>query len=350
MIPVSQPWITERERKYVQEAVDSGWVSSTGPFIQRFEEAFASYVGAKHALGVINGTSACHLALISVGIEPGDEVIVPATTFVATANAVKYCGANVRVVDIDKDSWNMDTIQLHASQKTRAIFFVHLYGNMNNMDALRDASNGLVLVEDACEALGGEWKGKKAGSLAKASSFSFYANKTLSTGEGGMFTCDDDDVYEKARLFRGQGQTARYYHPVIGYNYRMTNIQAALGLAQLERIDDIMSEKRRVYDRYVSRLQIPVFAREPSESKHSRWAVTVVVRNPERTSVVLAENGVESRRVFYPICDLPPYVGTGNCPNARWFRDQGITLPSYSELTNSQIDNVCDLVNSSENT
>lgn len=369
MIPVSKPWITEREKRYVAEAMDSGWISSTGPFIVQFEEAFASYVGTKHAVGAINGTAACHLAMLSVGVGPGDDVVVPATTFVATANAARYCGANVRIIDIDRMNWNMDPQYLGLmSENTKAIFFVHLYGNMCDMDALKVASKNAILVEDACEALGGEWKGKRAGSLGRAAAFSFYANKTISTGEGGMLVTDDDEVYEKAKLYRGQGQTARYFHPVVGYNYRMTNIQAAIGLAQLERMDEIMAEKRRVYERYKERLKngygFPFFADEPAGSKHSCWAVTISVKNPEKISVALAENGVESRRVFFPICDLPPYgkdtrMGASDfeydektclykkgcdCLNARWLRNHGITLPSYSELTNSQIDTICDLV------
>jgi perosamine synthetase len=325
--------------------MDSGWISSTGSFIQRFEEAFAAYVGTKHALGVINGTAACHLVMLSIGAGPGQEVVIPATTFVATANAVTYCGASVRVIDIDKNSWNMDTKLLRVSEKTTAVFFVHLYGNMCNMDELNSITKEFVLVEDACEALGGEWKNQRAGSLAKAAAFSFYANKTISTGEGGMFVCDDDDIYERAKLFRGQGQTTRYYHPVIGYNYRMTNIQAAIGLAQLERINEIMNEKRRVYERYKSRLQGPVFSAELPESKHSCWAVTVALNGPSSVAKVLEDKGIESRRVFYPICDLPPYLGTGDCPNARWLREHGLTLPSYSELKDSQIDDICDIVN-----
>lgn len=346
MIPVSQPWITSLERRNVQEAVDSGWISSTGTFVQKFEEAFAGYVGTKHALGTMNGTAACHLAMLATGVELGHEVIVPATTFVATANAVRYCNAEVKVVDIEKDSWNMDLGLVKFSEKTKTVFCVHLYGNMCNMDALSAMPKNVVLAEDACEAIGGEWKGRRAGGFGVVGAFSFYANKTISTGEGGMLVCNDDDVYERAKLFRGQGQTTRYFHPVVGYNYRMTNIQAAIGLAQLERISEIMDEKRRVYDRYKSRLQGPTFAAEPKGSKHSCWAVTVVVDDPDSVAKTLEKNGIESRRVFYPICDLPPYLGTGNCPNARWLRDHGITLPSYSELKDEQIDGVCDLINS----
>lgn len=348
MIPVSKPWITNLEKKYVEEAMDSGWISSTGKFVQKFEDLFSSFVGVRHSVAVINGTSACHLALLSVGIGPGNEVIVPATTFVATANAVKYCGATVKVVDISRNTWNMDFNKIILSDKTKAIFFVHLYGNMCDMDALNRNRGNTILVEDACEAFGGEWKGKRAGSLASVSAFSFYANKTISTGEGGMICCDDDEIYDKVCLLKGQGQTSRYYHPIVGYNYRMTNVQAAIGLAQIERVNEIMLEKKRVYDRYKSKLPISMFAKETCESKASFWAVTILSKNPVKLSLVLSKKGIDSRRVFYPISDLPPYFNCSDSPNAKWLRKSGLTLPSYCELSNAEIDMICDLVNSTE--
>ena len=344
MIPVSKPWLTDREKKYVSEAMDSGWISSTGSFVQKFEEAFAAYVGVKYTLGTTNGTAACHLTMLVLNGHPGDEIIIPGTTFVATANAATYCGYKVRAADIDRETWNADlaSITKLIGDRTLAINCVHLYGNMCDMYSL--STLGKPVVEDACEALGGEWMGKRAGSMGLASAFSFYANKTISTGEGGMFVTNDLSTYERARLLRGQGQTERYYHPEIGYNYRMTNVQAAIGLAQIERIPEIMEEKERVYERYQKNLHKAVLAKRVG--KHSYWAVTAAVEDPERVSSKLAENGIESRRVFYPICDLPPYKDVGDCPNSRWLRQHGITMPSYPELADHDIDTICNLVES----
>ena len=347
MIPVSKPWLTEVERKYVDEAVSSGWISSNGPFIARFEEAFASYVGAKHAISVNNGTAACHIALVACGVRSGHRVAVPAMTFVATANAVRYCGAIPVGVDIDADTWNMSAGELascHREGPIDFVFQVHLYGNIQG-PAIMESASGAVLVEDSCEALGGEWGDKKAGILGRAGAFSFFGNKTISTGEGGMVVTNDDEVAERARLFKGQGQTSRYFHEVVGYNYRMTNIQAAIGVGQIERIGDIMAEKRRVYERYESRIGDLMQRKEPF-SVHSCWAVTARVGNPESISASLAENGVETRRTFYPLCDLPPYAG--DCPHgateSQKLRESGLTLPSYPELTNKEVDFVCDIV------
>jgi perosamine synthetase len=226
------------------------------------------------------------------------------------------------------------------------VFQVHLYGNVQP-PTVTCGCGEVVLVEDACEALGGEWMGKKAGTLGKAGAFSFFGNKTISTGEGGMVVTNDDAVAERARLFKGQGQTSRYYHEIIGHNYRMTNIQAALGLAQLERIDDILTEKKRVYDRYESKIGHLMQVKE-LRSTHSYWAVTARVGNPEAVSSVLVQNGIETRRTFYPLSSLPPYANS--CPygakESEFLRETGLTLPSYPELSNREIDVICDLVES----
>jgi len=349
MIPLSQPWITDLEKKYVNKALSSGWISSNGPFVNKFEEQFAEYIGVKHAISTNNGTSACHVCLYACGVGPGDRVAVPAMTFVATANAVAYCGAEVVGIDIDPKTWNMCPTKLNevwnGNRPFSFIFQVHLYGNVQSPDIV--AGNGRVLIEDACEALGGAFKGKKAGTLGRAGAFSFFGNKTISTGEGGMVVTNDDVVAERARLFKGQGQTSRYYHEIVGYNYRMTNIQAALGLAQLERINEILEEKRRVYERYESQIGHLMQSREPW-STHSYWAVTAKVGNPEAVSSILVQNGIETRRTFYPLSSLPPYAGC--CPNgakeSEALRETGLTLPSYPELSNREIDVICNLVES----
>jgi len=349
MIPVSKPWLTDRERKYVNEAMSTGWISSNGTFIIRFEEAFAAYLGVKHAISTNNGTSACHVCLDACGVRAGHRVAVPAMTFVATANAVRYCGAEVVGIDIDPLTWNMSSERLAEAYRDKPfdfVFQVHLYGNVQP-PTVTQGCGPVILVEDACEALGGEWGGKKAGTMGKAGAFSFFGNKTISTGEGGMVVTNDDAIAERARLLKGQGQTSRYYHEIVGYNYRMTNVQAAIGLAQIERIDEIMSEKKRVYEFYERRLGQRM-AKQIDGSKHSFWAITVDVGNPEHISSVLAENGIESRRTFYSLCDLPPYKEScfGGCPVAQLVRASSITLPSYPELQNDDIRKICDIVES----
>jgi perosamine synthetase len=357
MIPIFKPWITDLEKSYVKDAMESGWVSSIGPYIERFESLFATRIGVKHAVATNTGTAACHLALASLNFRPGDEIIVPATTFVATANAVKYCNCDVVVADIDPDTWNMDVrlIEPLTGPRTVAVFAVHLYGNLCDMDTLKKACerNSLILVEDACEALGGSFNGKQAGSIGKTSAFSFYGNKTITTGEGGMFATDDDELYERAKMFKGQGQTDRYYHPIIGHNYRMTNIQAAIGLAQLERLDEIQVEKKRVFNEYEKMLYFGCqtgkikWSKRTENAIHSCWSVTVCVPDPARTMFKLQEEGMETRRVFYPISSLPPYrgvKGSDSCKESESLYSKGISLPSYAELSNDEIAKVCEAV------
>jgi len=351
MIPVSKPWLTKHERNYVDEAMSTGWISSNGNFIVRFEEAFAAYVGVKHAISTNNGTSACHVCLSACGVGKGHRVAVPAMTFIATANAVTYCGAEVIGIDIDPLTWNMSYEKLaEASLGDRPfdfVFQVHLYGNVQP-PTVTSGCGSVILIEDACEALGGEWDGKKAGTLGKAGAFSFFGNKTISTGEGGMVVTNDDGVAEQARLLKGQGQTSRYYHEIVGYNYRMTNVQAAIGLAQIERIEEIMAEKRRVYEIYERRLGQRM-AQQSEGSRHSCWAIIVDVGNPEQVAAALVENGIESRRTFYPLCDLPPYKEScpGGCLVSKAVRASAITLPSYPELPNDDVRRICDIVEAS---
>jgi len=356
MIPNYEPWITDLEKKYAMEAIDSGWISSTGKFVDQFEKKFAEYIGVKYAVATSSGTTACHIALEACGLKAGDEVIIPNTTFIATANACKYAGLDVAMCDISPKDWNMELKYLEGmiGSKTRAIFAVHLYGVMNNMDELSALCKkyNLILVEDACEALGGTWDGKRAGSFGKAACFSFYGNKTLTTGEGGMVVTNDEEVYRKAKLLKGQGQTERYFHPVIGYNYRMTNVVAAIGLAQLERVNEIMIEKKRVFDRYDSNLvgkpNITVQEIHP-KCQHAYWVYALSLPNGKRneTEKALKDKGVETRRCFYPISTLPPYRDCRTCYSlfcSYWICETGLVLPSHPTLTNEQIDYICETI------
>ena len=242
-IPISQPSLGEREIEYVLSAVKSGWISSKGQYIDAFEKQFADFVGIKYALAVSNGTNALHLALASCGIKAGDEVIIPDLTFIATENAVRYTGADVVFVDIDKDTLCISPVSIERAitGKTKAIIPVHLYGHPANMrEIMRIAKiHSLVVIEDAAEALGAEAYRQRVGSIGKCGVFSFYGNKIITTGEGGMLTTNDHITFEKARYLRDHAmdQHKRYWHTMVGFNYRMTNLQAAVGLAQMERID-----------------------------------------------------------------------------------------------------------------
>ena len=354
MIPNYEPWITDLEKRYVMEAIDSGWVSSTGKFVDRFEKKFAEYIGVKHAVATSSGTTACHIALEACGLRQGDEIIVPDITFIATANAAKYANLDITVCGVDIDNWYMcmEYLAKAIGPKTRAIFAVHLYGVMNNMDELCSfcKKHNLLLIEDACEALGGTWDGKKAGSFGKSACFSFYGNKTLTTGEGGMVVTNDDSVYERAKMLKGQGQTERYFHPIVGYNYRMTNLVAALGLAQLERVDEIMKEKKRVFERYKSKLEpskaIKIQEIHP-KCQHAYWVFSMRLLDNLRDKIEarLKAYGIETRRCFHPVSSLPPYRDVRKIGrDSSWLTDSVLVLPSHPTLTDEQIDFISDTI------
>jgi perosamine synthetase len=287
-IPVSEPTITEKEIEYVMQAVKSGWVSSLGEYINKFEDEFAKFVGTKYALTVSNGTVGLHLALVSLGIKEGDEVIVPDLTFIATANAVKYTGAKPVFADIDKETWciSPDDIKKKITSKTKAIIPVHLYGHPVDMDPILKIAKeyNLYVIEDCAESHGAEYKGKKVGSIGHCGVFSFYGNKIITTGEGGMITTNDEKIYEKARYLRDHAMSKekRYWHTEIGYNYRLTNIQAALGLAQLERIDEIIQKKKEIFNWYqegLKGLENIKLNPEKEWAKNVYWMVCLVNEN-----------------------------------------------------------------------
>lgn len=358
-IPVSSPSLVGNEREYVLDCIDSGWVSSAGAYVERFEAAFAEFCGVKHAVACCNGTAALHLSLLALGVGPGDEVIVPTLTFVATANAVIYCGASPVFVDSDASNWNLDPAQVEAkvTPRTKGIIAVHLYGLPAEMDELRRIAHrrGLFLLEDAAEAHGALYKGRTVGALADAAAFSFYGNKIISTGEGGMVTTDDDALAARARLLRGQGvdPERRYWFPVVGYNYRMMNLPAALGLAQLERADWHTGRRREVAEGYLELLRgVTCLSRqeESSWARHAYWMFTVIL---EEGSAVgrellmerLQERGVETRPVFYPMHLLPPYREAARgeeFPVAERLARRGLSLPTWAGLSQVDLEYVCE--------
>jgi perosamine synthetase len=351
-IPVSEPTITKKEIEYITQAVKSGWVSSLGEFINKFEDAFAKYIGTKYALTVSNGTVGLHLALVSLGIKEGDEVIVPDLTFIATANAVKYTGATPVFADIDKDTWciSPDDIRKKVTSKTKAIIPVHLYGHPADMDPILQIAKEyeLYVIEDCAEAHGAEYKGKKVGSIGHCGVFSFYGNKIITTGEGGMITTNDEKIYEKAKYLRDHAMSKekRYWHTEIGYNYRMTNIQAALGLAQLERINEIIQKKREIFRWYqecLKDLKGVKLNPEKEWAKNVYWMVCLVNENfdeEKRDEFMkkLKEKGIDTRPFFYPCSMMPMYKKDEfvNCIAYEIYQ-KGINLPSGYNLKEEDV-------------
>ena len=355
-IPVAVPVLDGREAEYVAECMSTSWISSIGRFITAFEAGFAEFCGVKHAVAANNGTTALHLALVGLDLQPGDEVIVPDLTYIASANAVTYCGAKPVFVDCDPASFNLDPAKIEAAitPRTRGVIPVHLYGHPCDMDPITAVAerHGLWVLEDAAEAVGARYKGSRAGALGRAATFSFFGNKIITTGEGGMVTTDDDDLAVRLRLFRGQGMDLqrRYWFPVVGFNYRMTNVAAAIGCAQLERIEHHLEARRRVarwYDAalapFAERIVLPV---TEAWAEHSFWMYTIQLRGggaAERDAVMAAMDaaGVETRPVFYPMHQMPPYAdAVVDTPNAVRCAARGINLPTHGRLTEADVDRV----------
>ena len=354
-IQIAKPKLTGNELAYVTDCLESGWISSAGQYVNRFEAAFAERLGTRHAASCSNGTVALHLALLALNIGPGDEVIVPTLTYIASANAVVYCGATPVFVDSDADTMNLspDAVERAITPRTKAIIAVHLYGHPADMDALRAicAPRGIRIVEDAAEAHGAMIGDRVVGSIGDIATFSFFGNKIMTTGEGGMVTTNSDDLDGFVRLFKGQGQdpARRYWFPVVGYNYRMTNVAAAIGLGQLEALDCHLADRRRIGDVYdhlltdCALLQLPVTR---NGYTNVRWLYTVVV--DERCKVSrdeimerMAEQGIETRPVFYPMHHLPPYADPGAVmPTAERLAAQGISLPTHGYLTDGDVERV----------
>ncbi len=350
-IPVSEPSITEKEIGYVLDAVKSGWVSSLGQYINEFEKKFAEYVGTKYALATSNGTTALHLALVSLGIKEGDEVIVPDLTFIATANAVAYTEAKTVLVDIDTETWCIDhkAIRKAITKKTNAIIPVHLYGHPADMDAINEIAKecGLYVIEDAAEAHGAEYKGKKVGSLGNCGIFSFYGNKIITTGEGGMITTNDEKIYERAKFLRDHAMSKekRYWHTEIGYNYRITNIQAALGLAQTERIEELIQKKRERcgwYREFLEDIEGIRLNPEKEWAKNVFWMVCLVLDKDfgisrDELMVELKKKGIDTRPFFCPISQMPMYESGEVNPVAYDLSERGLNLPSSVNLKKKEV-------------
>jgi perosamine synthetase len=348
-IPVYQPSLTGNEKKYVNDCLDSTWISSKGKYIPLFEEQFAKYINVKHAATVSNGTVAIHLALIALGIGPGDEVIVPTLTYIASVNAISYTGAVPVFVDSLYDTWQMnpEDVRRKISAKTKAVMAVHLYGHPCEMDSLTSICNehNLFLIEDCAEAIGSIYKGKHVGTFGDIATFSFFGNKTITTGEGGMVVTNDETLHDRATHFKGQGlaKHRQYWHDVIGYNYRMTNICAAIGLAQLEQVEKFLSAKKQIARWYEEGFRDTdvTFHQQANNVEHSYWICSILVKEASKREDVrehLAKNGIETRPLFYPVHTMPMYSQKFQkhsvAEDLGW---RGINLPSYPSLTEEQV-------------
>ena len=349
-IPISRPSIGAREKELVLDALDSGWVSSIGKYIDEFEAKFARYCGAEFALAVSNGTTGLHLALATLDLGPGDEVIVPDLTFVATANAVAYTGARPVLADIDADTLCLDAASVKSliTPRTRAIIPVHLYGHPADMDALKEVADPhrIPLIEDAAEAHGAEYKGRKVGGLSQCGVFSFYGNKVITTGEGGMLTTNDPEFYQRAKRLRDHAMSPqrRYFHEERGFNYRITNLQAALGVAQLERIDDFLARRAEIMDWYHAEIATTErirLNRVKNWAKSAFWMVCLEVDWFDETSrdafmQALKARGIDSRPYFCTMSSLPMYRQQPLAVAGRKAQI-GLNLPSYYELTKADV-------------
>ncbi len=356
-IPVAVPKFIGNEKKYVNDCIDTTWISSKGKYVNEFENKFSEYIGSSHALSCCNGTVALHLPLLAMGIKPGDEVIVPSFTYIATANAVKYCGATPVFVDCLPDTWNIDPNDVEAkiTEKTKCIIPVHIYGNPCDMDAIMSIAkrHNLYVLEDAAECHGAEYKGKKAGTIGDAGTFSFFGNKIITTGEGGMVLTNNPQFAEHMAVLKGQGMdpNKRYWFTEIGYNYRMTNIEAAIGLAQLECIDEHINNRKKVvswYKEELSDMTEYIQIQKVTDGAISVWWMFSILLKEivkiERDDLLdkLRVDGIETRPLFYPMHQMPPYFDDSiKCPVSDRVAATGLNLPTHGDLTREDVKYIC---------
>ncbi|MGZ3863614.1 MAG: aminotransferase class I/II-fold pyridoxal phosphate-dependent enzyme [Bacteroidia bacterium] len=355
--PIMQPLLNGNELAYISDCINTGWISSQGAYVKRFEKEFAEFCGAQYAVAVSNGTVALHLALAALDIKAGDEVIVPDLTFAASINAIIYTGATPVIVDVDKATWTISVtdIEKNITPRTKAIMPVHLYGHSSHMDEIMAIAkkHNLLVVEDAAEAIGGRYKDKNVGIFGDAATFSFFGNKTITTGEGGMVFFKDKKAYEKAVVLRDHGMSKekKYWHDYVGFNYRMTNLQAAIGCAQMERINEFISAKRKLAEFYNKVLaETGCFILPPQESwaVNGYWLYTVLLKKDAgitRDALMdkMLKNGVETRPAFFPLHQMPPYKDyptKSSFENADHISAQGISLPSSVNITEQELENI----------
>ena len=360
MIPISEPWLGEEELNNVIECIKTNWISSQGKFVKQFENDFASFCNKKFGIATSNGTTSLHLALSAKGIKTGDEVIVPTFTFIATANVVKYCNAKPVLVDSEKETWNIDPskIEEKITKKTKAIIPVHVFGHPADMDPIMKIAKkyGLFVLEDAAEAHGAKYKGKIVGSIGDVGSFSFFGNKIITTGEGGMLVTDDEGFLKMAQVLRDHGMSKeeKYIHPYLGFNYRMTNLQAAVGVAQLAKIGEILRRKRRIAEIYEELLKGTKgisFQPIADWANNVYWFTNIIIEDDFKMSrdelrSKLNKAGIDARPFFYPIHQQPSYkeYSKEKFPVADEISRKGINLPSSANLKEEDIEMIANII------
>lgn len=355
---VSKPVLAGNEKTYVLDALETGWISSAGSYIERFESAVSSFLAIEQGIAVSNGTVALHLACLSMGLAPGMDVIVPSLTYVASANAITYCGARPVFADCDCDTWNVtrESIEAAWTPQTVGVVLVHLYGLPAPAAEIAALcrERGAWLIEDCAEAFGAHISEHSVGSFGDVSTFSFFGNKIISTGEGGMVFVRDPERRQHVKMLKGQGMdlSRRYWHPIIGYNYRMTNIAAAIGLGQIEMAEYHLAERRRIAERYLMNfaplrerglVHLPV---EPAGYHNVYWLFCLVLaaggaqRREDIRETLLNQYGIETRPFFVPMHQLPMYQGDYQLVNTDFLSDHGLNLPTYSGLTDKEVDEI----------
>lgn len=353
-IPIYQPIIGDKEIEYVNECLTDSWISSKGKYIREFEEKVGKYINAKYCTTTSNGTTALHLALLSLGIKEGDEIITPNFTYVASTNAILIMGAKPVFCEINRNDLNINTelIEAKISSKTKAILVTNVFGNLVDFNPIYKICSkyNLKLIEDAAESFGATYFKKKSGNLADISTFSFFGNKTITTGEGGMIICKKLKDFKKINQLKNQGNSISktYFHDILGYNYRMTNIQAAIGCAQLERIDEILKRKKEIFNFYCNNLSNKVsFLNKLKNSKPSYWMVPIIfktINEKNKVEKILNKNNIETRPFFTPI-DLLPFYEKSDCRIAKSIYKKGLLLPSHPLLSKGELEKICLLIN-----
>lgn len=353
--PIYRPYLCGREKDYVAECLESTWISSRGEFISRFENEFAQYIGARYASSVCNGTVALHLALETLGLEPGDEVIVPTLTYIASINTIIQAGARPVFADSLADTWQLDPDEVlnRITPRTRAVMAVHLYGLPCDMDRLAAICReyGLYLIEDCAEAFGTLYKGRHVGNFGDIAAFSFFGNKTITTGEGGMVVANDERLIDRARHLKNQAVSAEreYWHDTVAYNYRMTNICAAIGVAQLQQAPVILEKKRQIAAWYEDGLRdLPLeMHHEIPETRHSYWMCSLALDSADCRQGLrnhLRAAGIETRPVFPPAHTMPHCLSAEDFPVAESLGARGINLPSYPGLSEGEVGEICSAI------
>lgn len=365
-IPIAGPWITQKEIEYVADAVANAWYENANIYHERFEKKFSDYIGVKYAVALPSCTSAIHLSLLALKIGPGDEVIVPDITWIATAAPISYVGATPVFADIDPKTWclSAESFESCITPRTKAVIPVDLYGNMPDMEAIQEIArkHGIAIIEDAAEAIGSEYKGKKAGSFGDTGVFSFHGSKTLTTGEGGMLVTNREDIYRRVLFLRDHGRPPgdkMFWNTEVAYKYKMSSMQAALGLAQLERIEDLIEKKRQIFRWYQEELSDfsgITLNYEAPHTKNTYWMVTVILDKrfgltKDRLMQLMGEYGIDCRPFFHPLSSLPAYDHLEEAKRAR-IRNKvsydispyGINLPSALNLTREQVKYVCNVL------